>query len=302
LIDFNSPAAASNALSLNGSIIPNTSRPFKLEWASVGSQPDRGSELPIPQLLYCRCETLTDCPFSNRCRSEFSIFVGGLGPEVDERILVSTFRTRYPSCKSAKIICDPIYGLSRGYGFVRFIDESDQQRALTEMHGVFCGNRPMRISTAHPKHESGGGRPSLPAAGRIYSAGSAPPPACYGTPPLLNQFTDPNNTTVFIGGLSGYVTKDELRSFFQAFGEIVYVSIPPGKSCGFIQFVHRSAAEMAMNQMQGYPIGNSRIRLSWGRSQNNAGPPGTPYKPTPPLHQRAGLPLSQPYGNIGPYQ
>jgi len=97
----------------------------------------------------------------------------------------------------------------------------------------------------------------------------------------MNQFTDPNNTTVFVGGLSGYVTEDELRSFFQGFGEITYVKIPPGKGCGFVQFVHRHAAEMAINQMQGYPIGNSRVRLSWGRSQNNSGV-GTPYRPAPP--------------------
>lgn len=100
-------------------------------------------------------------------------------------------------------------------------------------------------------------------------------------PMAMNQFTDPNNTTVFVGGLSGYVTEDELRSFFQGFGEITYVKIPPGKGCGFVQFVHRHAAEMAINQMQGYPIGNSRVRLSWGRSQNNSGV-GTPYRPAPP--------------------
>lgn len=100
-------------------------------------------------------------------------------------------------------------------------------------------------------------------------------------PQPMNQFTDPNNTTVFVGGLSGYVTEDELRSFFQGFGEITYVKIPPGKGCGFVQFVHRHAAEMAINQMQGYPIGNSRVRLSWGRSQNNSGV-GTPYRPAPP--------------------
>lgn len=106
----------------------------------------------------------------------------------------------------------------------------------------------------------------------------------YGAAPFqqqMNQFTDPNNTTVFVGGLSGYVTEDELRSFFQGFGEITYVKIPPGKGCGFVQFVHRHAAEMAINQMQGYPIGNSRVRLSWGRSQNNSGV-GTPYRPAPP--------------------
>jgi len=122
-----------------------------------------------------------------------------------------------------------------------------------------------------------------------------------GQPQPMNQFTDPNNTTVFVGGLSGYVTEDELRSFFQGFGEITYVKIPPGKGCGFVQFVQRHAAEMAINQMQGYPIGNSRVRLSWGRSQNNSGPAGTPYRPAPPppVYQM-GMPPHNPYGNFAP--
>ena len=82
---------------------------------------------------------------------EYSIFVGDLGPEVTEFVLVSLFQARFPSCKSAKIMTDAVSGQSRGYGFVRFSDEQDQQRALVEMQGVYCGNRPMRISTATPK-------------------------------------------------------------------------------------------------------------------------------------------------------
>lgn len=207
---------------------------------------------------------------------EFSVFVGDLGPEVNEYVLVSLFTNRFPSCKSAKIMTDPISGLSRGYGFVRFSDEGDQQRALTEMQGVYCGNRPMRISTATPKNKSGGGGPAgmgggMPGGGPVgmYSMG-APPMGYYGAPQPMNQFTDPNNTTVFVGGLSGYVTEDELRSFFQGFGEITYVKIPPGKDCGFVQFVQRHPAEVAINRMQGYPIGSTRISLSWASRQTNS--------------------------------
>ncbi|KAG9645157.1 RNA-binding domain-containing protein, partial [Aureobasidium melanogenum] len=257
-VDFESPDAATKALQLNGTLIPNSNRPFKLNWASGGGLADRSRDDRGP---------------------EYSIFVGDLGPEVNEYVLVSIFQNRFPSCKSAKIMSDPISGLSRGYGFVRFSDEADQQRALTEMQGVYCGNRPMRISTATPKNKNQhagpggmGGMPGGPVG--MYGMG-APPLGFYGAPQPMNQFTDPNNTTVFVGGLSGYVTEDELRSFFQGFGEITYVKIPPGKGCGFVQFVQRHAAEMAINQMQGYPIGNSRVRLSWGRSQNNSGPAGT---------------------------
>ena len=205
---------------------------------------------------------------------------------------------------------DPISGMSRGYGFVRFSDEGDQQRALTEMQGVYCGNRPMRISTATPKtNKSGGGGGGGPMGMQggpggqmgMYPMGGAPM-AYYGQPQPMNQFTDPNNTTVFVGGLSGYVTEDELRSFFQGFGEITYVKIPPGKGCGFVQFVQRHAAEMAINQMQGYPIGNSRVRLSWGRSQNNSGPAGTPYRPAPPppVYPSMGMPPTHQFGNYAP--
>lgn len=206
---------------------------------------------------------------------------------------------------------DPISGLSRGYGFVRFTDEADQQRALTEMQGVYCGNRPMRISTATPKNKNQGQGPPMGMGGgapmNMYGGqmGPGPMPAYYGGQPQpMNQFTDPNNTTVFVGGLSGYVTEDELRSFFQGFGEITYVKIPPGKGCGFVQFVQRHAAEMAINQMQGYPIGNSRVRLSWGRSQNNSGPAGTPYRPAPPppvYPSMGGMP-PQHYGGYGQMQ
>ena len=43
--------------------------------------------------------------------------------------------------------------------------------------------------------------------------------------------------------------------------------MPVGKHCGFVQFVRKADAERAIEKMQGFPIGGSRIRLSWGRSQ-----------------------------------
>ncbi|XXG94889.1 hypothetical protein Hte_001148 [Hypoxylon texense] len=279
-VEFANPEAAQKALQLNGTPIPNTDRVFRLNWASGGGLIDRRDD-----------------------RSpEYSIFVGDLGHEVNEFVLVALFQARFPSCKSAKIMTDQQTGQSRGYGFVRFSDEQDQQRALVEMQGVYCGNRPMRVSPATPKnrgnHQAGQfnqfghqmmqQQPQQVHHNAMGNQWMQQQPPNYGyqqpgtfNPLTMNQFTDPNNTTVFVGGLSGYVTEDELRSFFQGFGEITYVKIPPGKGCGFVQFVHRHAAEMAINQMQGYPIGNSRVRLSWGRSQNNSGV-GTPYRPAPP--------------------
>lgn len=45
-------------------------------------------------------------------------------------------------------------GDSRGYGFVRFSDETEQKRALVEMQGVSgLGNRPIKVSHATPKNK-----------------------------------------------------------------------------------------------------------------------------------------------------
>ena len=129
-VEFQSPDAAQKALQLNGTPVPNSDRQFRLNWASGGGLVDRRDD-----------------------RSpEYSIFVGDLGHEVNEFVLVALFQARFASCKSAKIMTDQQTGQSRGYGFVRFSDEQDQQRALVEMQGVYCGNRPMRVSPATPKN------------------------------------------------------------------------------------------------------------------------------------------------------
>ncbi|KAF9995873.1 hypothetical protein BGZ80_000367 [Entomortierella chlamydospora] len=259
-IELSSPVAAAKAITtLNGVLIPGTNKVFKLNWASGGNMGAVGGA---------------------GANQEYSLFVGDLSPEVTEYMLMATFQERYMSCRSAKIMTDPTTGLSRGYGFVRFADEGEQLRALHDMQGVYCGSRPIRVSMATPKNKAPVGGMTAAGPNNINGAmGMAPngygyiPPAQPASPQhTLNQFTDPNNTTVFVGGLSGVTHEDELRHVFAAYGEITYVKIPPGKGCGFVQFVHRHSAEMAINQLNGYQIGNSRVRLSWGRAQNEPKP------------------------------
>ena len=44
---------------------------------------------------------------------------------------------------------------------------------------------------------------------------------------------------IFVGGLDPSVSDDQLRQVFSAYGEILYVKIPFGKGCGFVQFGNR---------------------------------------------------------------
>ncbi|KAI7892040.1 uncharacterized protein EV154DRAFT_506124 [Mucor mucedo] len=230
-IGFSSSQSAQTALTkIHGTRIPNSNKTFKLNWASGGGICDRKEDRA----------------------PEYSLFVGDLSSDVDETFLLSVFRLKYPSCHSAKIMTDPLTGISRGYGFVRFLNQNEQQEAVVEMNGVICSDRPMRVSFATPKNNQ-----------TRYLQLALQAPA------LVQQPTDPTNTTVFVGGLSSPVTEEELQYIFSPFGEISYVKIPPGKGCGFIQYVHRSSAERAIERMNGFAIGTSRIRLSWGRSQSD---------------------------------
>ncbi|GBF93874.1 hypothetical protein Rsub_06873 [Raphidocelis subcapitata] len=183
---------------------------------------------------------------------EYSVFVGDLAPDVSDFLLQESFRQFYPSATSAKVITDPATGRSKGYGFVRFSSEAERDRAL-EMQGFNLSGRPIRVSLATARRNAGGG-------GGAPLANSVPHPADL----------DPTNTTLFIGGLSAGVSEDQLRMLFGQYGDTVYVKIPAGKGCGFVQFVERPAAEMAMAALNGTVLGANAIRISWGRSTSRA--------------------------------
>lgn len=112
--------------------MPNTDQLFRLNWAafSMGDKrPNNGSDL--------------------------SIFVGDLAADVTDTLLHETFSSKYPSVKGAKVVIDATTGRSKGYGFVRFGDDSEKSQAMTEMNGVYCSSRPMRIGAATPRKSSG---------------------------------------------------------------------------------------------------------------------------------------------------
>jgi RNA recognition motif-containing protein len=153
-----------------------------------------------------------------------------------------------------QVITDPGTGRSKGYGFVRFGSEQERDRALMEMNGQYLSSRPIRVSLATAKKAT---------TGTMMSAT---------TPGATPSDMDPTNTTLFIGGLSASVSEDQLRSIFGRFGEIIYTKIPQGKGCGFVQFVDRKAAEASMAEMNGQVIGNSAVRISWGRSSTGKAP------------------------------
>ena len=115
-------AQINNSNPNNPITMPNSTKPFLLNWAS---------STPIPPSL---SPPGVAAQQQQQYPKEYSIFVGDLAPEASNSDLVAVFRNpvlglrndREPkfirpflSCKSAKIMLDPVTGVSRGYGFVR---------------------------------------------------------------------------------------------------------------------------------------------------------------------------------------
>lgn len=134
-IEFVTRAAAERVLqTFNGTPMPNGEQNFRLNWASFSSAEKR-EEGP-----------------------DYTIFVGDLAADVNDYTLQEIFRARFPSVKGAKVVIDRLTNRTKGYGFVRFADEGEQMRAMTEMNGVFCSTRPMRIGPATNKKTVSGGQ------------------------------------------------------------------------------------------------------------------------------------------------
>lgn len=92
-----------------------------------------------------------------------SIWVGDLSPDVDDFALYQFFSQRYQTVRCAKVVLDES-GFSKGYGFVRFGSESDQQHALTNMTGESgVGSKPIKVSMANQKSRAAAGNTSAQA-------------------------------------------------------------------------------------------------------------------------------------------
>lgn len=135
-LEFRSRASAEQVLqSYNGAPMPNGEQNFRLNWATLGAGERRTDDSP-----------------------DYTIFVGDLAADVTDYLLQETFKPHYSSVKGAKVVTDRTTGRSKGYGFVRFGDETEQMRAMSEMNGALCSTRPMRIGPAATKKPIGGGQ------------------------------------------------------------------------------------------------------------------------------------------------
>lgn len=178
---------------------------------------------------------LTDHPAA--AAADYSVFVGDLAAGVTDFQLQEVFHAVFPSVRGAKVITDVATGRSKGYGFVRFGDEAERDRALVVMSGKVVASRAIRVSQATAK-KSGSSGVAMPGDTMgIMTPGSTGNGTPYGSASssgtsLSDYEPSQGNTTLFIGGLAPVVTEAELADVFGQHGTIIYTKIPQvGDGC-----------------------------------------------------------------------
>ena len=74
--------------------------------------------------------------------------MGDLDDSVTEEKLKKLFEEKYKTVVAAKIVIDNITKLSKGYGFVKFHDKAESERAINEMNGQYLCGKPIKTNQA----------------------------------------------------------------------------------------------------------------------------------------------------------
>eukprot|EP00455_Lapot_gusevi_P004826 TRINITY_DN119_c0_g1_i13.p1 TRINITY_DN119_c0_g1~~TRINITY_DN119_c0_g1_i13.p1 ORF type:complete len:354 (+),score=97.75 TRINITY_DN119_c0_g1_i13:77-1063(+) len=135
----------------------------------------------------------------------------------------------YGNIISCKLIVDKNTGMSLGYGFIKFSDESEAEKAIQHLNGHHIGGKSLKVSAARPPNGK------------------------------LNE-----RTTVYIAGFPTTWTKAELEALVRPFGKLMESKIlndQQGKSrgVGFVRFETNGQAASAIHGLNGtLPAGGTK--------------------------------------------
>ncbi|XP_076308110.1 cytotoxic granule associated RNA binding protein TIA1-like isoform X2 [Tachypleus tridentatus] len=170
-----------------------------------------------------------------------TLYVGNLNPAVTEELILALFGQIGP-VKGCKIIQetgnDP-------YCFVEFTDHQAAAAALLAMNKRHCLGKEMKVNWAT-------------------SPGNTP-----------KQDTSKHHH-IFVGDLSPEIETAQLREAFTPFGEISDCRVVrdpqtlKSKGYGFVSFVKKADAEVAISQMNGQWLGTRAIRTNWATRKVSA--------------------------------
>ena len=76
---------------------------------------------------------------------------------------------------------------------------------------------------------------------------------------------NPHNTVLFVGGLGGFTTEDDVYRLFLAYGEIQATKLSLNRDCAFVKYYRREDALKAF-VLHGTLLDGKMIHVNWGNS------------------------------------
>lgn len=81
-----------------------------------------------------------------------NLFIGNLSFDTNDDTLKAFFE-EIGEVISARVITDRETGRSKGFGFVEYKNEEDNQKAVDQLNGKELDGRPVSVSLARPKED-----------------------------------------------------------------------------------------------------------------------------------------------------
>lgn len=79
-----------------------------------------------------------------------NLFVGNFSWNLNEEDMREVFAP-YGEIESVRLITDKFSGRSKGFGFVKFVNEEDAEKALEELNGKEVDGREIVVNVARPR-------------------------------------------------------------------------------------------------------------------------------------------------------
>lgn len=81
-----------------------------------------------------------------------NLFIGSLAYATDDDALKAHFE-QIGEVESARVMTDRDTGRSRGFGFVTYVNEEDNQKAIDQLDGKELDGRAINVNLAKPKED-----------------------------------------------------------------------------------------------------------------------------------------------------
>lgn len=90
--------------------------------------------------------------------------------------------------------------------------------------------------------------------------------------PATQPAIEDSNATLFVDGI-GAMPSEETWALFRTFGTVLSIKTPPGRSYGFVTYLHRASAEAAMVALSHERSGRG-LRVTWSTRPKAEAPQG----------------------------